>query len=426
MAVTLPPTLPVFNLSTLLRRNRNSAIILKNSSIRCSSSPTAPMDRNQKRVVVCGGGVIGVCTGYFLAKNGAAVTLVEKSSVACAASGKAGGFLALDWCDGGPLSSLARASFNLHRSLAQELNGFESYGYRPLTALSLTVTESESKNKSSSSSSARVENLPSWIDGPARGPRTIGSTETTAQLHPQLFTRTLLSKAMESYGVELVIGKVERVAVEEGRVGSVVLEGGRVINSDAVVLTLGPWSGKFEMLRSLFRVYGLKAHSIVLEPKEASAITPHALFLSYHPAHGGEPIDPEIYPRPTGEVYICGMSSEVEVPEDPEEIVGDPESIGVLKRVAKTVSSHLAEGEAQLKAEQACFLPCTDDGIPVIGEFPGVQGCYVATGHSCWGILNGPATGAAVAELVLDGKSTLVDLSKFSPARFLGLRKGKC
>ncbi|KAL2906341.1 putative oxidoreductase C1F5.03c [Bienertia sinuspersici] len=30
------------------------------------------------------------------------VTVVEQSSVACAASGKAGGFLALDWCDDGP------------------------------------------------------------------------------------------------------------------------------------------------------------------------------------------------------------------------------------------------------------------------------------------------------------------------------------
>ncbi|GKG15340.1 hypothetical protein Tco_0357663, partial [Tanacetum coccineum] len=44
-----------------------------------------------------------------------------QSSIACAASGKAGGFLALDWCDGGPVSALARASFNLHRSLAEEL-----------------------------------------------------------------------------------------------------------------------------------------------------------------------------------------------------------------------------------------------------------------------------------------------------------------
>ncbi|GJZ57008.1 hypothetical protein Tco_0612502 [Tanacetum coccineum] len=29
--------------------------------------------------------------------------------------------LALDWCDGGLVSALARASFNLHRSLAEEL-----------------------------------------------------------------------------------------------------------------------------------------------------------------------------------------------------------------------------------------------------------------------------------------------------------------
>ncbi|AET03541.1 putative D-amino-acid oxidase [Medicago truncatula] len=80
---------------------------------------------------------------------------------------------------------------------------------------------------------------------------------------------------------------------------------------------------------------------------------------------------------------------EEEVPDDPEEIRGNSESIAMLKRVAKTVSSHLGEG---VKVEQACFLPCTDDGVPIIGEIPGVKGCYVATGHSCWGILNGPAT----------------------------------
>lgn len=371
-----------------------------------------------KRVVVCGGGVIGVCTAYFLAKSGAAVTLVEKSNVACAASGKAGGFLALDWCDSGPLSSLARASFNLHRSLAQELDGPNSYGYRSLTTLSLTVTESQSSKPSGNSAS------PSWVDGPGRSPRTIGTTETTAQVHPQLFTRTLISKAAEDYGVDVVIGKLEHLGVDNGRVNSVVLEGGRVIDSDAVVLALGPWCGKFELLSSLFRVYGIKAHSIVLEPKEPEAITPHALFLSYYPSQGGKPLDPEVYPRPTGEVYVCGMSAEAEIPDDPEQIVGNPESIEVLKRVASSVSSHLREGEAQVKAEQACFLPCTDDGVPVIGEVPGVKGCYVATGHNCWGILNGPATGAAVSELVLDGKASIVDLSRFSPARFVGLKKG--
>ena len=89
------------------------------------------------------------------------------------------------------------------------------------------------------------------------------------------------------------------------------------------------------------------------------------------------------------------------MPDDPEEIRGNPESIAMLKKVAKTVSSYLGEGVARMKAEQACFLPCTDDGVPVIGEVPGVKGCYVATGHNCWGILNGPATGAAVDDSVI-------------------------
>ncbi|KAE8735890.1 putative fad oxidoreductase [Hibiscus syriacus] len=47
------------------------------------------------------------------------------------------------------------------------------------------------------------------------------------------------------------------------------------------------------------------------------------------------------------------------------------------------------------------------------------SGYFVATGHSCWGILNGPATGAAVAELVVEGRASIVDLSLFRPARFV-------
>ena len=57
-------------------------------------------------------------------------------------------------------------------------------------------------------------------------------------------------------------------------------------------------------LSSIFRVHGLKAHSIVLEPKNPDAITPHALFLTYHPSQGGKPLDPEVYPRPTGIDYF--------------------------------------------------------------------------------------------------------------------------
>ena len=45
----------------------------------------------------------------------------------------------------------------------------------------------------------------------------------------------------------------------------------------------------------------------------------------------------------------------------------------------------------------------------------------MATGHSVWGILNAPATGEAMAELILDGVASTVDLSPFDPARLAAL-----
>ena len=39
------------------------------------------------RVVVCGGGIIGVATAYYLTLHGVRPTLVEKKGIACAASG---------------------------------------------------------------------------------------------------------------------------------------------------------------------------------------------------------------------------------------------------------------------------------------------------------------------------------------------------
>lgn len=45
-------------------------------------------------VVIVGGGIIGCSIAYHLTELGAQCTLVERCSVACAASGKAGGFLA--------------------------------------------------------------------------------------------------------------------------------------------------------------------------------------------------------------------------------------------------------------------------------------------------------------------------------------------
>jgi glycine/D-amino acid oxidase-like deaminating enzyme len=67
------------------------------------------------RVLIVGAGVIGTSIAYHLAARGAEVMVLERKAVACAASGKSGGFLALDWCDGTPLMALARRSDDLCR-----------------------------------------------------------------------------------------------------------------------------------------------------------------------------------------------------------------------------------------------------------------------------------------------------------------------
>jgi glycine/D-amino acid oxidase-like deaminating enzyme len=81
-------------------------------------------DGGAPEVVVCGGGIIGCAAAFYLTQRGASVTLVERHGVACAASGRSGGFFSFDWCDSvGDLGPLARLSFRLHAELADKLDG---------------------------------------------------------------------------------------------------------------------------------------------------------------------------------------------------------------------------------------------------------------------------------------------------------------
>jgi len=51
--------------------------------------------------------------------------------------------------------------------------------------------------------------------------------------------------------------------------------------------------------------------------------------------------------------------------------------------------------------EPAFYLPWSVDNVSFMGAVPGHPGVHVLAGHSCWGILNGPATGLCTAHLIL-------------------------
>src|SRR4030095_15944720 len=150
---------------------------MKTSLGRCSIRRVTP----PRHVIVCGAGVVGASVAYFLARRGVGVTVVERTGVACAASGKSGGFLALDWCDGSPLGPLARASFALHAELARELPGDK--GYRRMATFMLAARE-----RGAVGGGHRIA-APGWLDGAGVVTAALGTTETTAQVGPAALHR---------------------------------------------------------------------------------------------------------------------------------------------------------------------------------------------------------------------------------------------
>jgi glycine/D-amino acid oxidase-like deaminating enzyme len=131
-------------------------------------------------------------------------------------------------------------------------------------------------------------------------------------------------------------------------------------------------------------------------------------------------VSPEIYARPNNEVYICGQG-DVDVPLPP---ATDPVDISLqscqeIIDAAVSVSDELRDGHVMGK--RACYLPTVDlggSGGPLIGPTE-VEGLILAAGHSCWGILNAPATGKVVSELILDGEAICVNIDSLAPLNFL-------
>src|SRR6267143_2684979 len=298
------------------------------SCLRCSIRRVI----SPRHVIVCGAGVVGASVAYFLARRGVGVTVVERSGVACAASGKSGGFLALDWCDGSPLGPLARASFALHAELATELG--TDYGYRRMDTFMLAARE-----RGTPGGGHRVA-APRWLDGSGVVTATLGSIETTAQVTPARFTAALLDAA-QAGGAKLHIGVVEDVARRDGAAAGVMTAEGQTLEGDAVVVAMGPWTGRMAGRLPLPSVYGLKGYSVTLAAPDVPA---HALFVDYRTSDG-RALEPEIFPRPEGEVYVCGMADPAPLPDSPEGVEVSETACDTLARAGGRVSTALAEAK---------------------------------------------------------------------------------
>jgi glycine/D-amino acid oxidase-like deaminating enzyme len=254
-----------------------------------------------------------------------------------------------------------------------------------------------------------------WLSGDVALNHRLGSAETTAQVHPGRFTAAMM-RAAQARGADLRLGCVTGVALGNGQSVRGVEADGDIVEGDAVVIAMGPWSVLAAGWLPLPAVFGLKGHSLVFAT--ADRIPAEAVFLEYQDPAGAVHT-PEVFPRPDGTTYVCAISSESPLPVDPAEVVPDPGAIERLRAMCTHLSPVLRD--STIVAQQACHRPITADGLPLIGPIAGVENAYVATGHSVWGILNAPATGEAMAELIVDGAARTVDLSRFDPGRLAPL-----
>ncbi|MBV8773394.1 MAG: FAD-binding oxidoreductase, partial [Deltaproteobacteria bacterium] len=130
------------------------------------------------------------------------------------------------------------------------------------------------------------------------------------------------------------------------------------------------------------------------------------------------------YFRPHGtDLTLAGLGEWRQEPEsNPDNFceTNDPEFIEEVRhRLAHRVP---ALKEAAYALGHAGIYDVVPDSRAVLGKVPGVDGLFVAAGFSGTGFKTSPAVGASMAELILDGQSTTVDISPFSFERILSRR----
>ena len=153
--------------------------------------------------------------------------MIERWHVACAASGKAGGFLARGW-GSGPTRQLHQVSFDLHEEIARDL---KLQGYRKLATLNV-AGGARSRQLDALISSGKA---PVWLDGQVATCSLMDAD--TAQTTPYELTSAMMDHAVRN-GARVMKGKVEgvRMSEEEDDLVTGVVVDGNVVEADCVII----------------------------------------------------------------------------------------------------------------------------------------------------------------------------------------------
>lgn len=126
------------------------------------------------------------------------------------------------------------------------------------------------------------------------------------------------------------------------------------------------------------------------------------------------------YYRPEGSALtLIGSTAAFEGRDDPEVEADRPPEYTETARLAERFYRRFpGEHGALLRRGYTGVYDCSPDLQPILGPVPGIAGLHLAAGFSGHGFKLSPAVGELIAEKIVAGRTSLVDIELFSPGRF--------
>ncbi|HEY8600733.1 MAG TPA: FAD-dependent oxidoreductase [Thermomicrobiales bacterium] len=372
-------------------------------------------------VIVIGGGVVGQSAAYQLARDGVAVTLIDRADAGQATAAGAGiispGTGALG---AGPLLPLASAAVAFYPELLAHLteDGETDTGFAICGGLFVATNEDEAAQLPGrfraieERRAAGLRNIGeiAMLDGRearrlfpplAAIPSAIHLSEV-GRVNGRLL-RDALRRAAVRRGATLIEGSAEIIHSGGRATGVRVAE--REIAADGVIVAGGAWTNLLgEALGVTLPIYPQRGQIMHLD-LPGVVTTKWPVILGFHSHY--------ILAFPESRV-VAGATREHDSGYDPRMTAGGVhEALGEALRVAPGLAG------ATLHEVRIGLRPASPDGLPVLGAVPGLDNVYVATGHGASGLQLGPQSGAMVAGLA-QRQAAPIDLAPFAATRFAG------
>ena len=362
-----------------------------------------------KRILIIGGGVIGLGIGWQLAKAGSAVTIYERGQAGRGASWAAGGMLgpiAEAHSDELTLLKLSNQSLARYPEWVEELETETgmSIGYRAEGTLIIAIQPDEAYQLEQTYAFQQNLGLPvEWLTGQearkiegALSPYVTAAIrcETDHQVDNRLMAQALERAYQGRGGVLHQNTAVERVVIENGTATGVQTQDGFQA-ADMCILAAGSWSGGIDGLPEAITppVRPVKGQMLALRMQDGVILKNVIRTISTR-----YPMPVYLVPRIDGRLVVGATTEELGF--DTELTVGGIYELldGACEAVPGLYKLPLIETWTGLR-------PGSSDNAPILGETP-VKNLIYATGHYRNGILLTPITAYEIAKLILTGETS--------------------